>query len=524
MRYATIIIIRGLGCEVPTTNVEFQWSQLAARLAVNGDLAAVLAAAIISNESTCALMDHNLTGTELTAAVGNSVGQPNALLSISHSKLWTAIPGPGGVFGTYGHGTIGEGINHHYGLRLPKMSAYFPPQLGSCLSTLPLVQSIPNQWGLTASRPSADFGSELTDEGPAAMLGFASYRGSKDSYDRRITASDPYKLISYGQLAVNTITQLGTPFFVGQPPVLQEDFATCVPAAQALVRERRPYLNPPPYNNFVIRSRHKLTPSVYALHKILPDKCGQKAASDFEHLLTIPACEEFMKADGVAKPVLMISADGSPDENPRYKKVIQHGIEHFRKHDLDAIFVFTNAPGRSTFTKVERRMAPLSKALFGVLPYDHFGSHLDARTVLSEIWSEMVIDGHPVEASYVYPNEELPDVTEMPQRWYVDHVGESKYMSQVVKCNNSSCCSLRRSNIHEILNRRFMPGPYALCQDPFGISDELSKNSKFTSFMVQQSFSQRTGAFLYKEVPCDIHCPPVRDESYGRTNTESGLY
>lgn len=70
--------------------------------------------------------------------------------------------------------------------------------------------------------------------------------------------------------------------------------------------------------------------------------------------------------------------------------------------------VFTNAPGMSAYNPIERRMAPLSKALSGlVLPYDTFGSHLDsskrtinaelerknfksAGEILAEIWSEMV--------------------------------------------------------------------------------------------------------------------------------------
>lgn len=48
-------------------------------------------------------------------------------------------------------------------------------------------------------------------------------------------------------------------------------------------------------------------------------------------------------------------------------------------HDLDAIFILTNAPGRSEFNRVERRMAPLSRELPGViLEHDHFGTHLNA--------------------------------------------------------------------------------------------------------------------------------------------------
>ncbi|CAH2021635.1 unnamed protein product [Acanthoscelides obtectus] len=42
----------------------------------------------------------------------------------------------------------------------------------------------------------------------------------------------------------------------------------------------------------------------------------------------------------------------------------------------------TNAPGRSAYNRIERRMAPLSRELANlILPHDHFGSHLDERGV-----------------------------------------------------------------------------------------------------------------------------------------------
>lgn len=71
---------------------------------------------------------------------------------------------------------------------------------------------------------------------------------------------------------------------------------------------------------------------------------------------------------------------GGPDENPRYDKVIQMNIHHFIKNDLDAVIVACNAPGRSAYNRVERRMAPLSRALARIiLPHEHFGTHLDSQ-------------------------------------------------------------------------------------------------------------------------------------------------
>lgn len=126
---------------------------------------------------------------------------------------------------------------------------------------------------------------------------------------------------------------------------------------------------------FAVGPRHQLTPSVYAGIVIKKDCMGRREAvsysgptyiairsgkhssstasthaKDFETLLNL---EDFVPlargTDGKIKPVVILSVDGGPDENPHYKKVIAHCIDHFKKHDLDGIFVFTNAPGRSAY-------------------------------------------------------------------------------------------------------------------------------------------------------------------------------
>ena len=81
-----------------------------------------------------------------------------------------------------------------------------------------------------------------------------------------------------------------------------------------------------------------------------------------------------------------------------------------------------NAPGRSTFNRIERRMVKFSKELSGViLEHDKFRSHLDAKGVtvdkdlelknfeyggrtLAEIWSGLVIGGNPVVAEFIEDN------------------------------------------------------------------------------------------------------------------------
>lgn len=77
------------------------------------------------------------------------------------------------------------------------------------------------------------------------------------------------------------------------------------------------------------------------------------------------------------KPVVIFNFDGRPDENARFVKVISVSIHHFIKYDLDALYIAYNAPGRSAFNRVEKRMALISKELAGViLSHEHYGSHL----------------------------------------------------------------------------------------------------------------------------------------------------
>lgn len=231
-----------------------------------------------------------------------------------------------------------------------------------------------------------------------------------------------------------------------------------------------------PDHDFVIASGHKLIPSVYALCEVKPNEMGRPEAvsysgptyiairsgkhssstatshaQDLDTLLTIESFSKFMKnIDSKVKPVLIISSDGGPDENPRYRKVIAHAIEHFKQYDLDAVFIVTNAPGRSAFNRVERRMAPLSRELTGVvLPHDSFGTHLDssgrtldenlekdnfkkAGDILAEIWSAVCIDGHEVVAKYIDPNNDTSSIPDLPaEERYTEHVRESQYLLQV---------------------------------------------------------------------------------------------
>ncbi|KAF2898353.1 hypothetical protein ILUMI_07821 [Ignelater luminosus] len=223
-----------------------------------------------------------------------------------------------------------------------------------------------------------------------------------------------------------------------------------------------------PDHDWGIASKQKLIPSVYARCIIKANdmgcaeavtysgptyvtvrsakhssSTGSSHAMDFNRLAILDTVKEIMRnKEGRLKPVILVSSDGRPDENPRYVKVISHTVHHFVERDLDAIFIFTNAPGRSVFNRVETRMAPLSRELSGpILPHSSYGTHLDeqgrttnsdfekknfqkAGEVLVEVWNSMVIDHYEVVAEYVQPDdttERLIPHLPSPQR-YSEHV------------------------------------------------------------------------------------------------------
>lgn len=169
-----------------------------------------------------------------------------------------------------------------------------------------------------------------------------------------------------------------------------------------------------PDHDWVVAAKHKLIPSVYAGIKFQSGGMGSPAAVgysgptyiairsgkhasstayahglDFERVLQLPEFGDLSKtSDGVVKPILIFTVDGGPDENPRYQKTIEVGIHHFLQNNLDALFIATNAPGRSAFNSVERKMAPLSRELSGlIIPHDQFGSHLNnqGKTIDTEL-------------------------------------------------------------------------------------------------------------------------------------------
>ena len=173
-----------------------------------------------------------------------------------------------------------------------------------------------------------------------------------------------------------------------------------IPAAkrQAPILMHLEYRIELPDHDFVIADKHKLIPSVYGalifkneqLSYSGPTYIGIRSgkhdhSTAFTHLADLSKClslTEFIcyshSDDHQLKPLLIVFTDGGPDENPRFPKARQCYSDLFLKNNLDALFVATNAPGHSAFNPIERRMAPLSRNLSGlILPHQYYGKHLD---------------------------------------------------------------------------------------------------------------------------------------------------
>lgn len=268
-----------------------------------------------------------------------------------------------------------------------------------------------------------------------------------------------------------------------------------------------------PDHDWVVASKHKLIPSVFAALSI-DDKLktitysgptyvairsgkhdkstAESHGKDFRRLMELENYANFVKSPGAntMKPIVCILSDGGPDENPRYPKVLTQAAHNFKLFDLDCIIVATNAAGLSAFNPVERRMASLSRDLSGlILPHDHFGTHLDdqcrtndinlekknfqkAGEILSEVWSENKIDGYDVFAEYISPadgTEEGSKVLPLSEEWKCIHVRQSHYFLQIVKCDNRNCCKDWRSNYPLIIKNRFLPPPLLFHKSENGI-------------------------------------------------------
>ena len=164
-----------------------------------------------------------------------------------------------------------------------------------------------------------------------------------------------------------------------------------------------------------------------------------------------------------SKPVMIVTVDGFPDENPRYMKTIKSTI------DL--------SPHR-TFNRIGCRMVKFNHEVSGIiLPPDKFGSHLiRSKKRLIQSWQR--------KTSYMWDISELKSGQDDNQQSHVlgrihqwrggerntkkslelksNHIRESQYFFQIVKCLDENCCRPLRSSYLKIITEMFLPPPIAV--------------------------------------------------------------
>ena len=310
-----------------------------------------------------------------------------------------------------------------------------------------------------------------------------------------------------------------------------------------------------PDHDYVKGPKHKLIPSVYAACEIksasakTPEEISYSGPTyiairslkhdsstaythgyDFNKVMELEEFQSIVKTStGDIKPIGIMSVDGGPDENPRFPKAIDVYTQHFKKFNFDALLVMTHAPGMSAYNYVERRMAPLSKELEGlVLPHDTFGTHLDSQRrtidvelekknfgkpgeVLQDVWSELHLDGHPIVAKYETPGKHVESLDPC-EIWNSIHTRTSQYFLQIIKCDNFLCCGKMRTKWMEIFPKRFLPPPAVIRRDEGGPSvpepSEVKATDQFAGLWQRMAMTRVRAV----DGPYNEFCPSVQKE------------
>ena len=254
----------------------------------------------------------------------------------------------------------------------------------------------------------------------------------------------------------------------------------------------------------------------------------------------------FKNSKNAEKPVMIVTADGDHMKTLGMKKQF-----HVRLNILTLttwmVFLVTNAPGRSTFNGVQRRIAPLIKELGGVLlEHEHFGAHLDdkgntidsqfelkifehAGRILSEIISGMVINGYPVIVEYI--GDKASEIVKyVNEKWRSSHVRSSQYLLQIVKCNNITCCTPFMSSYKNVVKDRFLPPQFAM---PRSLHNGFTwtrsdKTSQYLSLHKTIAMSGVIPTFAQRKyplgIPYDSFNPAVKDDFKNRMCSICGMH
>ena len=255
-----------------------------------------------------------------------------------------------------------------------------------------------------------------------------------------------------------------------------------------------------PPHQYVLASGYSLKPSVYCELATETGNLGRAAAVTYSgktdvkirvnkydsstansHRVDLKRIllsdDRYKMSDGTVKPNLIMDTDGGPDWCCRFAGTQNNLIQLSRELDLDLTIVGHHPAGCSPEGRQERRMAPLSQDLTGlVLIHNKFGNALNSKhevvdekldadnlfyaaEQLAKIWSELSINGYPVEAEAIHPSKSSPAAKVYSEEYKMKHCERSYYQFTHTKCDDRSCCKKMRSPIRQLIPGKFIPAP-----------------------------------------------------------------
>ena len=323
-----------------------------------------------------------------------------------------------------------------------------------------------------------------------------------------------------------------------------------------------------PDHDHPVGPRHKLIPSVIAVCIVKPGMVGDPGAVSYSgptfisirsgkhdtsnaithhedelHMMDHPICTPYSKnPDGTYKPVIVKQSDSGPDEAARNPQTLAANIALFKKTSAECLIHYSFAGGRSAYGFCERRMAPLSADMAGlVLSHETYGSHLSksgktkdkelelrnfmaAQETLAAIWANTCINNHPTVTRAVAPAEK-PPLPPVDLSWVSRHVRQSKYLTIIIRCLDPACCPPCKSPIRELLGAGFLPYSRQVCVGLRAAEPESGTDRpQWASLSLRLAFPSLAprDSLRFPEVPFDLYCPSTRQKLEERICTHPG--
>jgi hypothetical protein len=144
-----------------------------------------------------------------------------------------------------------------------------------------------------------------------------------------------------------------------------------------------------------------------------------------------------------------------------------------------------------------------------------------------------VIDGYSVVADYIKPEDSeiiLDSMHTKTIQWRNQHVRQSQYFTQIVKCFDPGCCRKPRILYFALIPDRFLPPPVPLQQTTDGLRtpdigqiEHATFPSVFLLLSLHANMLPRA-ANSFKLLPYDAYCPSIQAVLVRRICKKCGLY